>query len=139
MMAIKQYCHDYTKPAEADDALYRALRLLANECYDAAQERIGEARKLLQEYLNQENVVEDDDVENGWVRFSDACQIFKKQRKEIRHYVDTQKTMNKTTLAIVERAEESIQTIVSLRAENARLKDRVGELEKIVREAGLID
>ena len=44
---MKQYSHDYTKPSEVDSLLYSATRLMANECYDAAVERINEARQLL--------------------------------------------------------------------------------------------
>lgn len=65
---MKQYSHDYTKPNEAEKLLYRATRLMANECYEAAVERINEARQLLQEYLAQDNMVEDDDVAVGWVK-----------------------------------------------------------------------
>lgn len=68
---MKTYSHDYTKPSEAENLLYSASRLMANECYDAAIERINEARQLLQEYLAQDNMVEDDDVAYGWVRVSD--------------------------------------------------------------------
>lgn len=52
--------HDYTKPAEAEKLLYRALRLLANDCTDAARERISEARELLLQYLSADNMVADD-------------------------------------------------------------------------------
>lgn len=65
---MKQYSHDYTKVADADCLLYRATRLIANECYDAAVERINDARQLLQEYLSADNMVEDDDVADGWVK-----------------------------------------------------------------------
>ena len=69
---MKQYSHDYTKPSEVESLLYSATRLMANECYDAAVERINEARQLLQEYLAQDNMVKDDDVADGWVKASDA-------------------------------------------------------------------
>ena len=72
---MKQYSHDYTKPSEAESLLYRASRLIANECYDTAAERINEARRLLQEYLAQDNMVEDDDVADGWVKAHDICDI----------------------------------------------------------------
>ncbi len=54
---MKQYTHDYTKVSEAEDLLYRATRLMANDCHDAAVQRINEARQLLQQYLAQDNVV----------------------------------------------------------------------------------
>lgn len=72
---MKQYSHDYTKVSEAESLLYRAIRLIANECYDAADERINEARQLLQEYLSQDNMVEDDDVADGWVKASDVEEL----------------------------------------------------------------
>ena len=68
---MKQYSHDYTLVQEAMDALYSATRLHANECYNEALERINEARTLLTQYLSQDNMVEDDDVADGWVRASD--------------------------------------------------------------------
>lgn len=69
---MKQYSHDYTKPSEAESLLYMASRLMANECYDAAVECINEARRLLQEYLAQDNMVEDDDVADGWIKAHDV-------------------------------------------------------------------
>ena len=77
---MKQYSHDYTKPSEADSLLYSATRLMANECYDAAVERINEARQLLQEYLAKDNMVEDNDVADGWVKTSDVEELI--NRKE---------------------------------------------------------
>lgn len=68
---MKTFSHDYTKPSEVDSLLYSASRLIANECYDTAAERINEARELLQQYLAQDNMVEDDDVADGWVKMSD--------------------------------------------------------------------
>lgn len=69
---MQQYSHDYTKPSEASESLYSATRLMANECYDAALERINEARELLQQYLAQDNMLPDNDVSDGWVRHSEA-------------------------------------------------------------------
>lgn len=72
---MKKYSHDYTKPSEAESLLYRASRLIANECYDAAADRINEARQLLHEYLAQDNMIEDNDVYDGWVKWHDVCGI----------------------------------------------------------------
>lgn len=69
---MKTYAQDYTKIAEAEELLYSATRLMANDCHDAALERINDARTLLQEYTNGTNLVEDDDVEDGLVKRSDA-------------------------------------------------------------------
>ena len=45
---------------------------MANDCHDAALERIHEAREVLQKYLSQDNMIEDDDVADGWVKVSQA-------------------------------------------------------------------
>ena len=73
---MKIYLHDYTKAAEAAELLYRALRLIANDCIDAAKDRVSEAREILLQYLNADNIVEDPDCE-GWIKASeamDACE-----------------------------------------------------------------
>lgn len=72
---MKQYSHNYTKPSQAESLLYSATRLMANECYDEAVERINEARQLLQEYLSVDNMVEDDDVADGWVKAHDVEEL----------------------------------------------------------------
>lgn len=69
---MKTYRIDYTKISAAEGILYRATRLLGNDCQDAALERIKEARKILQEFLNADNLVEDDDLADGLVRRSDV-------------------------------------------------------------------
>lgn len=69
---MKTYSIDYTKISEAESCLYSASRLLSNDCPDAAQKRIEEARQLLQEFLNQDNLVEDPDLADGLVRQSEA-------------------------------------------------------------------
>lgn len=79
---MKQYSHDYTKPSEAESLLYSATRLIANECYDAAVERINEARQLLQEYLAQDNMFEDDDVADGWVKAHEVKELINGKKDE---------------------------------------------------------
>lgn len=76
---MKQYSHDYTKPSEAESLLYRATRLMANECYVTAVEFINDARQLLQEYLAQDNMVEDNDVADGWVKAHDVDDLIIEQ------------------------------------------------------------
>ncbi len=75
--AFKKYSLDYTKITEADDLLYSAARLMSNECYDAALNRINEAREQLQQFLSQDNMVEDDDVYPGWVKATDVEDMMK--------------------------------------------------------------
>lgn len=65
---IQTFVHDYTKPAQVEDLLYRAQRLLANDCMEAAKERICEARELLQAYLASDNMIADDDCAYGWIK-----------------------------------------------------------------------
>lgn len=79
---MKQYSQDYTKPSEAESLLYSATRLIANECYDAAVERINEARQLLQEYLAQDNMFEDDDVADGWVKAHEVEELINGKKDE---------------------------------------------------------
>lgn len=76
---MKTYSIDYTKISEAESSLYSATRLMANDCHDAALERIEEARKLLQEFMNQDNLVEDDDLADGLVRQSEVETTIKKE------------------------------------------------------------
>lgn len=79
---MKQYSHDYTKASEVESLLYSATRLMANECYDAAVERILEARQLLQEYLAHDNMVEDDDVADGWVKAHEVEELINGKENE---------------------------------------------------------
>lgn len=76
---MKTYSIDYTKISEAENSLYSASRLMANDCPEAALERIQEARKLLQEFTNQDNLVEDPDLADGLVRQSEAETTIKKE------------------------------------------------------------
>lgn len=69
---MQQFRHDYTKVSEAMESLYSATRLIANECYPTALQRIYEARATLGEYLAQDNMLPDNDVFDGWVRHSEA-------------------------------------------------------------------
>lgn len=87
---MKRYTHDYSKPSEAESVLYSATRLMANECYDAALERINEARTILQQYLAQDNMIEDEEVEGGYVRYQDIAEGTEEQRKIIDDYRQTQ-------------------------------------------------
>ena len=59
---MKRIIHDYTKPAEAESLLYSAQRLIANDCIQDAEKRILEAREILQQYLSQDNEIEEDDL-----------------------------------------------------------------------------
>lgn len=69
---MKQYTHDYTKVSEAESHLYAAQQLNAHDDPVEAWKHVEDARRLLWQYLSQDNMVEDDDVEDGWVRASDV-------------------------------------------------------------------
>ena len=59
---MKRKIHDYTKPAKAESVLYNAQRLISNDCIYDAEQCIIEAREILQQYLSQDNEIEDDDI-----------------------------------------------------------------------------
>lgn len=59
---MKRKFHDYTKPAKAESLLYSAQRLIANDCIQDAEKRIIDARMILQEYLSQDNEIEEEDI-----------------------------------------------------------------------------
>lgn len=70
---MQTYTQDYTKIAMAEDELFFAeTRMRAYGCDSEAIEHISAARRLLQEYTNGTNLVEDDDVADGLVKRSDA-------------------------------------------------------------------
>lgn len=68
---MKQYTQDYTKVSEAESHLYAAQQLNVHDDPIEAWKHIEDARRLLQEYLSQDNMVEDPEVADGWVRASD--------------------------------------------------------------------
>lgn len=69
---MRTYSVDYTKISEAESSLYSATRLMANDCHGAALERIEEARRLLQEFLSQDNLIKDNDLADGLVKQSET-------------------------------------------------------------------
>lgn len=68
---MKHYSHDYTKVSAAESHLYSAQKLISHDSTFEAWRHIADARRLLQEYLSEDNMVEDDDVD-GWVKASEA-------------------------------------------------------------------
>lgn len=70
-----QYVHDYRLPAEAINHLFSARRLLALDYIDGASDHIEEARCCLDKYLAQDNVLQDEECEKGWVKMDDALQL----------------------------------------------------------------
>lgn len=105
---MKQYTHDYTLPSKAEGLLYSAIRLMVNDCHDAAVERISVARQILLQYLAQDNMVEDDDVKDGWVRYNDAQAEIGRLHNLNRHYLETLHAQGRVTMEIVRRSEKLI-------------------------------
>ena len=69
---MQQFSHDYTKVAETQNVLFLALEDLRNGHTYEAKRGVMKAREMLDEYLAQDNMIPDNDVENGWVRHSEA-------------------------------------------------------------------
>lgn len=125
---MKTYTIDYTKISEAENCLFSASRLLSNDCPDAAQKRIEEARQLLQEFLNQDNLVEDSDLADGLVRQSEAESAIEEAVKEAE---DAQK---KAIDSMVQMAKDSNAAKTSLSSER-----RDGYIvETVIRKKGAV-
>lgn len=69
---MKTYSHDYTKPAEAAKLIWDALQAHRREDAFHAEDNMQHARNILDSYLGGDNMVEDDDVADGWVKQSEA-------------------------------------------------------------------
>lgn len=67
---MKIYTHDYTLPSQVESQLYFAEQQLRQDNIQPALAAISCARELLNSYLSQDNMVEDEDVD-GWVKLSD--------------------------------------------------------------------
>ncbi len=79
---MKQYSHDYTLVANATEDLYRVTRLLANDCVDAALSLVNDARGKLLLYISRDNMVEDDDVADGWVKAHEVKELINGKEDE---------------------------------------------------------
>lgn len=70
-MTMKTYSHDYTIPAQVNHNLHLALFALAADNTGMAEVLLKQARNWMDQYLAQDNMFEDDDVADGWVKMSD--------------------------------------------------------------------
>lgn len=68
---MRKYSHDYTLVQHADNLLQEALVKIRWDNWWDARIRIEDARKKLQQYLSQDNMVPDDDTADGWVKAAD--------------------------------------------------------------------
>lgn len=69
---MKTYSIDHINISKAVESLDSAERLMANDCIDAAKERIAEARKFLQKFLDNDGLIEDNELVDGLVRQMEA-------------------------------------------------------------------
>ena len=66
---MKTFIHDYSIPSEVEAKISEAF----SKCQDSdVKQLIKETQLLLKRYLSQDNILELDDVEKGFVRRSDA-------------------------------------------------------------------
>lgn len=79
---MKIYSIDHTKISEAVNTLISAESLITKDCIDVARERIAEARKLLQKFIDNDGLIEDPDLADGLVRQSEAVAAIKKAVEE---------------------------------------------------------
>lgn len=119
---MQQYSHDYTKVAETQNVLFLAIEDLRNGHTYEAKRGIMQARDLLQQYLAQDNMIPDDDISDGWVRHSEAQTALEALHKQVRHYQETQKTMNAVAREVARRSEETLRENQELRAKVERHK-----------------
>lgn len=119
---MKKYEIDYTKISEVENCLYEAMRMLGERSHIKAEERIQEARKLVHEFLNGDNLVEDEDLADGLVRQSEAESAIKaaikeaenSHKKAIDSMVQMSKDTNaaKTTLSSERRDGYIVETVI---------------------------
>lgn len=69
---MKTYSHDYALPSKCERILCVAQILISKDCVQQAEEKILEARKLLQKYLALDNMVSDNDVADGIIKQSET-------------------------------------------------------------------
>lgn len=69
---MKTYSHNYEKPSRVQSILFFALEALRSGNTFDAKKSIMEAREILDEYLAGDNMIEDNDLADGWVKHSDA-------------------------------------------------------------------
>ena len=128
---MKQYSHDYTLPSLAESLMQTADAAIRLEDYDKASRAINDARQTLQQYLSQDNMVEDDDVENGWVSYNDAARELEDARKLNAHYRETMLAMGKTGMAAASLAEENIAELEELRSRQKPSGPKIERHEKL--------
>lgn len=125
---MKTYTIDYTKISEVENCLYEAMRMLGERSHIKAEERIQEARNLVHEFLNGDNLVEDEDLADGLVRQSEAEAAIKAAVEE------TENAQKKAIDSMVQMAKDTNAAKASLSSER-----RDGYIvETIIRKKGAV-
>ena len=68
---MKTYVHDYSLPAQANLFVFLAMQQLRNDHKNEAYSLLAQARDSLDQYLAADNMVEDDDAADGWIKARD--------------------------------------------------------------------
>jgi len=105
---MKQYSHDYSKASEAESHLFAAQQLNALDDPAGAWKHVEDARRLLQEYLSRDNMVEDGEAEDGWVRYGDAARELEDARRLNAHYRETMLAVSRTGAAVAAISERDL-------------------------------
>lgn len=79
---MKTYSIDHINISKAVESLDSAEHLMANDCIDAAKERIAEASKFLHTFLDNDGLIEDNELVDGLVRQMEAKAAIKKAVEE---------------------------------------------------------
>lgn len=119
---MQQFSHDYTKVAETQNVLFLALEDLRYGHTYEAKRGVMKAREMLDEYLAKDNMLPDDDVEDGWVRHSEAQNELDTLRKRVCYYEDTQETMNAVCIELTRHSEATLRANKELKAKVERHK-----------------
>ena len=76
---MKTYSHDYTIPAQVNHNIHLALFELSLGNFSMAEVLLMQSRNQLSQYLSQDNMIEDDDIADGWVKMTDI-ELIKKSK-----------------------------------------------------------
>lgn len=76
---MKTYSHDYTLPSQVNHNIRLALFELRSNKFSMAEVLLIQSLNQLDQYLSQDNMVEDDDNADGWVKMFDI-ELIKKSK-----------------------------------------------------------
>lgn len=114
---MKIYSFDYSLVAEAENDLYDAQAFLSQDNTERAMSRITTSRSLLQLFLNQDNMIEDDDVYDGWCRLQDVLEAFTNLEMKLSHHIEDWKSQDELITC-----EKLLELVIKLKPAVAGLK-----------------